>query len=230
MRTSSKSCCSAWRCVVRRSADGGGPKVYSSLKRRFSKRRFTIKTPQSSGVSSEDAVMTRATPCARRARASMRRANDCRLATRFVFPKEAHDQTHAAVSVRVTRYLEDERAWVMPVGITGTEMRFRWATKAASVSVVIRAGQPPRFAAARDDRPHARHDKRLDRESAAGIPGHLRPCGRGARRRTTARARPRTIGIWRSGHLAICRSHAVRRRDESPVGRWRDREILQIAR
>src|SRR4051812_46329709 len=35
-----------------------GPKVYSSLKRRFSSLCFgTVKTPQNSGVSSEDAVM-----------------------------------------------------------------------------------------------------------------------------------------------------------------------------
>src|SRR4029434_9634206 len=36
-----------------------GPKVYSSLKRRFSSLCFgTIKTPQSSSLSSEDAVMS----------------------------------------------------------------------------------------------------------------------------------------------------------------------------
>lgn len=105
-----------------------GPKVYSSLRRRFSSLCFgTIKTPQSSALSSEDAVMN-ARDVARAARRSIEiaherlRAGDAVL----VFAEGTRSRTCEMQSTLagVARYLEGPAAWVLPVGITGTEALF----------------------------------------------------------------------------------------------------------
>lgn len=105
-----------------------GPKVYSSLKRRFSALCFgTIKTPQSNTVSSEDAMMTSRDV----ARAALRtiavaherlRLNDALL----VFAEGTRSRTGGlqAMLAGVTRYLDAAGVAILPVGITGTDKMF----------------------------------------------------------------------------------------------------------
>jgi 1-acyl-sn-glycerol-3-phosphate acyltransferase len=105
-----------------------GPKVYSSLKRRFSSLCFaTIKTPQSSGVASEDAVMN-PREVVRAARRSIDIAQD-RLRqgdALLVFAEGTRSRTKGlqAMLPGVSRYLDPEGAWILPIGITGTEELF----------------------------------------------------------------------------------------------------------
>lgn len=105
-----------------------GPKVYSSLRRRFSSLCFgTIKTPQSSGVSSEDAVM-HARDVARAARRSIEVAAE-RLRhgdALLVFAEGTRSRTRGMQRMlpAVTRYLDGVDARVLPVGIVGTEAMF----------------------------------------------------------------------------------------------------------
>ena len=105
-----------------------GPKVYSSLKRRFSSLCFgTIKTPQSSALSTEDAVMN-PRDVARAARRSIEvaherlRAGDALL----VFAEGTRSRTYGLqpMLAGATRYLDGSGTWVLPVGITGTEALF----------------------------------------------------------------------------------------------------------
>ncbi len=105
-----------------------GPKVYSSLKRRFSSLCFaTIKTPQSSAVSSEDAVMN-ARDVARAARQSIDAAHErlFRGDALLVFAEGTRSRTRGMQQTltAVTRYFDFPDVWVLPVGITGTEEMF----------------------------------------------------------------------------------------------------------
>jgi 1-acyl-sn-glycerol-3-phosphate acyltransferase len=105
-----------------------GPKVYSSLKRRFSSLCFgTIKTPQSSAVSSEDAVMN-PRDLARAALHTISLAHDRlrRGDALLIFAEGTRSRTSALqpVLAGVTRYLEVPDVWVLPVGITGTDAMF----------------------------------------------------------------------------------------------------------
>jgi 1-acyl-sn-glycerol-3-phosphate acyltransferase len=105
-----------------------GPKVYSSLQRRFSSLCFgTIKTPQSSARSSEDAVMN-PREVARAARRSIEIAND-RLRhgeTLLVFAEGSRSRTRGMQQMLagVCRYLDEPDTWVLPMAITGTEELF----------------------------------------------------------------------------------------------------------
>jgi 1-acyl-sn-glycerol-3-phosphate acyltransferase len=105
-----------------------GPKVYSSLKRRFSSLCFgTVKTPQNSGVSSGDAVMdTR--EIARAARRSIEVALErIRLGeVLLVFGEGTRSRVGSMQRTLpgVTRYLENPGTRVVPVGILGTETLF----------------------------------------------------------------------------------------------------------
>jgi 1-acyl-sn-glycerol-3-phosphate acyltransferase len=126
-----------------------GPKVYSSVQRRFSSLCFgTIKTPQSSARSSEDAVMN-AREVARAARLCIDlagerlRAGDALL----VFPEGTRSRTTGMQRLlpAVTRYLDAVGAWILPVGITGTETVFPVGEDALHPNrIVVRAGRPVR--------------------------------------------------------------------------------------
>jgi 1-acyl-sn-glycerol-3-phosphate acyltransferase len=124
-----------------------GPKVYSSLKRRFSSLCFgTIKVPQSSGVSSEDAVMD-PREVARAARRSIDTAHErLRLGDALlVFGEGTRSRTRGMqpMLAAVTRYLEVPDTTVLPVGIIGTEALFPIGEdELHPVRVEVRVGRP----------------------------------------------------------------------------------------
>ena len=105
-----------------------GPKVYSSLKRRFSSLCFgTIKTPQSHAVSSDEALMN-AREVARAARQSIDVAHErlFRGDALLVFAEGTRSRTREMqpTLTAVTRYFDFPDVWVLPAGITGTEAMF----------------------------------------------------------------------------------------------------------
>lgn len=124
-----------------------GPKVYSSLKRRFSSLCFgTIKVPQSSGVSSEDAVMD-PREVARAARRSIDIAHErLRLGDALlVFGEGTRSRTRGMqpMLAAVTRYLDVPGTTVLPVGIIGTEALFPIGEdELHPVCVEVRVGRP----------------------------------------------------------------------------------------
>jgi 1-acyl-sn-glycerol-3-phosphate acyltransferase len=124
-----------------------GPKVYSSLKRRFSSLCFgTIKTPQSSARSSEDAVMD-PREVARAARRSIDIAHDRlrRGDAMLVFGEGTRSRTCEMQPMlpAVTRYLEIPGTLMLPVGIVGTEALFPIGEDALHpVRVEVRIGRP----------------------------------------------------------------------------------------
>jgi 1-acyl-sn-glycerol-3-phosphate acyltransferase len=132
-----------------------GPKVYSSLKRRFSSLCFgTIRVPQSSAVSSEDAVMN-ARDVARAARRSIDaayerlRAGDAVL----VFGEGTRSRTYGMQRMLpgVTRYLEGPDAYVVPAGIAGSEALFPIGDDTIHpVRVTVRIGTPIRASRLRE--------------------------------------------------------------------------------
>jgi 1-acyl-sn-glycerol-3-phosphate acyltransferase len=132
-----------------------GPKVYSSLKRRFSSLCFgTIKTPQSSALSTEDFVMN-PREVARAARRSIDiaherlRLNDALL----VFAEGTRSRTNGLQHMLpgVTRYLDGPDTWVLPVGIIGTEALFPVGDDTLHpVRCVTRVGRPIAAAAHRE--------------------------------------------------------------------------------
>ena len=132
-----------------------GPKVYSSAKRRFSSLCFgTIKTAQSSGRASEEAVMN-PRDVARAARQSINVALD-RLAqgdALLVFAEGTRSRSRdmQQMLAGAARYLECPGAWILPVGLTGTEAMFPIGEDALhDVGIVARAGNPIEIAALRD--------------------------------------------------------------------------------
>jgi len=140
-----------------------GPKVYSSVKRRFSSLCFgTIKTPQSSALSTEDAVMN-ARDVARAARRSIEIARE-RLEqgdALLVFAEGTRSRTSGMqpLLAGVTRYLECPGIWVLPVGITGTEALFPIGEETLHpVRIVARLGRPIDASVLRDQ---ASGDRRL---------------------------------------------------------------------
>lgn len=140
-----------------------GPKVYSSLKRRFSSLCFgTIKTPQSSALSTEDAVMN-PREVARAARRSIEvaherlRAGDALL----VFAEGTRSRTYGLqpMLAGATRYLDGPGTYVLPVGITGTEALFPVGGETLhSVRTVARVGPPIKASVLRE---HAGEDRRI---------------------------------------------------------------------
>jgi 1-acyl-sn-glycerol-3-phosphate acyltransferase len=124
-----------------------GPKVYSSLRRRFSSLCFgTIKTPQSSAVSSEDAVMN-PREVARVARRCIDIAHDRLRAgdVLLVFAEGTRSRTceMQPVLAAASRYLDLPGTRVLPVGITGSEAMFPIDDdRLHTVQVTVKIGQP----------------------------------------------------------------------------------------
>lgn len=160
-----------------------GPKVYSSLRRRFSSLCFaTIKTPQSSALSSEDAVMP-ARDVARAARLTIDIARDRirRGDALLVFAEGTRSRSGGMQQLLtgVTRYLEEPGAMVLPVGITGTEALYPIGEETLNpVQVVARIGPPMAAEALRN---RAGGDRRLMMdEVGVAIAALLPPEYRGA--------------------------------------------------
>jgi 1-acyl-sn-glycerol-3-phosphate acyltransferase len=140
-----------------------GPKVYSSLKRRFSSLCFaTIKTPQSSGVASEDAVMN-PREVVRAARQSIDIAQD-RLRqgdALLVFAEGTRSRSNGLQQMLsgASRYLDPDGTWILPVGITGTEELFPVGQDLLHpVEAIARVGKPIDAALLREQ---AHGDRRL---------------------------------------------------------------------
>ena len=124
-----------------------GPKVYSSLKRRFSSLCFgTIKTPQNSALSTEDAVMN-PREVARAARLSIDIAHE-RLASGdalLVFAEGTRSRNNGMqpLLAGASRYLDGPGTWILPVGIVGTEALFPVGGEALHpVRIETRIGRP----------------------------------------------------------------------------------------
>lgn len=124
-----------------------GPKVYSSLKRRFSSLCFaTIKTPQSSSLSTEDAVMN-PREVARVARHCIDVAHE-RLRqgdALLVFAEGTRSRTTGLQQTlsAVSRYLDGPDVHLLPAGIVGGEAMFPIGEDALyAVTVVARVGRP----------------------------------------------------------------------------------------
>ena len=133
--------------VARRLTAIAGPKVYSSLTRRFSSLCFgTIKVAQSSGLSSGDAVMT-PREVARAARRSIEHAHT-RLAAGdalLVFAEGTRSRTGGMQTMLagVSRYLDVPGVAVCPIGIAGTEEFFPIGDESVHpVTVHISVGKP----------------------------------------------------------------------------------------
>jgi 1-acyl-sn-glycerol-3-phosphate acyltransferase len=133
--------------VAQRLTAIAGPKVYSSLTRRFSSLCFgTIKVAQSSGLSSEDAVMP-PREVARAARRSIEHAH-ARLSAGdalLVFAEGTRSRTGGMqpMLAGVSRYLEVPNVMVCPVGIAGTQEFFPIGDESVHpVTVHVSAGPP----------------------------------------------------------------------------------------
>ena len=105
-----------------------GPKVYSNVTRRFSSLCFgTVKVPQSSERSSEDAVMN-PRDLARAARRAIEIAHERLSAGEalLIFAEGSRSRTGQMQQFLpgTARYLELPGTWVLPLGISGTEKLF----------------------------------------------------------------------------------------------------------
>ena len=124
-----------------------GPKVYSSTRRRFSSLCFgTIRVPQSSARSSEDAVMN-PREVARGARRSIAIAHGRLDAgdALLVFAEGARSRTAEMQPLlpAASRYLDLPGTWVLPAGIIGTEAMFPVGEDRLYPSrIVVRLGAP----------------------------------------------------------------------------------------
>jgi len=132
-----------------------GPKVYSSLRRRFSSLCFgTIKVPQSASLSTDEAVMN-AREVALAARRVIEIAHErLRLGEALlVFAEGTRSRSGEMQRLLpgVARYLTSPGAWVLPVGIAGSEALFPIDEDAlTSVHIEVRIGEPIEAAALRE--------------------------------------------------------------------------------
>jgi 1-acyl-sn-glycerol-3-phosphate acyltransferase len=140
-----------------------GPKVYSSLRRRFSSLCFgTIKVPQSAARSSGEAVMT-TREVAMAARQSLQVAEErLRAGEALLVFAEGNRSRSAELQPflpGVARYLSTPDIWLLPVGIAGTERLFPMeADRLHSVRLRVHFGRP---VLARRLVDRARHERRL---------------------------------------------------------------------
>ena len=124
-----------------------GPKVYSNVRRRFSSLCFgTIKVPQTSARSSEEAVMT-PREVALAARRSIEVAHErLRLGEALlVFPEGTRSRTGRMQRLLsgAARYLEVPDTWVLPMGLAGTERLFPMSEDSLNpVRITLTIGQP----------------------------------------------------------------------------------------
>jgi 1-acyl-sn-glycerol-3-phosphate acyltransferase len=124
-----------------------GPKVFTSRQRHFSSLCFgTVKVPQSTGVSSEEAVLS-----AREvARASRQSIDVARARLRdgdalLLFAEGTRSRTGAMQPMLpgVARYLDVPGTWVLPAGLTGAETLFPVGDSVLRPArVVVRFGRP----------------------------------------------------------------------------------------
>ena len=140
-----------------------GPKVYSNVTRRFSSLCFgTIKVPQSSERSSEDAVMN-PRDIARAARRAIQIAQE-RLSlgeALLIFAEGSRSRTAQMQQFLsgTARYLELPDTWVLPIGIAGTEKLFPIDGAALHpVPITMNIGRPM---LASDLRRQFRRDRRM---------------------------------------------------------------------
>jgi 1-acyl-sn-glycerol-3-phosphate acyltransferase len=140
-----------------------GPKVYVSRTRRFSSLCFgTVRTPQNSGVASDEAVMS-AREIARAAQHSIEvacervRSGDALLI--YAEGTRSRSTGMQPLLMGAARYLEVPGSCVLPIGITGTEDMFPVGEGVfRAVPVVARAGRPIDVGALREA---ANGDRRL---------------------------------------------------------------------
>ena len=140
-----------------------GPKVYSNVTRRFSSLCFgTIKVPQSSERSSEDAVMN-PRDVARAARRAIQIAQE-RLSlgeALLIFAEGSRSRTAQMQQFLsgTARYLELPGTWVLPIGVAGTEKLFPIdGAGLHAVPITMSIGEPM---LASDLRERFRRDRRL---------------------------------------------------------------------
>jgi 1-acyl-sn-glycerol-3-phosphate acyltransferase len=124
-----------------------GPKVYSNLRRRFSSLCFgTIKVPQSSSLSTGEAVMN-AREVALAARRVIDIAHDrLRLGEALlVFAEGTRSRPGEMQRLLpgVARYLDHPGTWILPVGIAGSEALFPMDEGSLNpVPIEVRLGAP----------------------------------------------------------------------------------------
>lgn len=126
-----------------------GPKVFTSRQRRFSSLCFgTVKVPQSTEVSSEEAILS-AREVARAARRSIEVARG-RLGAGdalLLFGEGTRSRTGGMqpMLAGVARYLDVPGTWVLPVGLAGPEALFPVGDATLRPArVVMRLGSPIR--------------------------------------------------------------------------------------
>ncbi len=156
-----------------------GPKVYSSVRRRFSSLCFgTIKVPQSTERSSDEAVMN-LREVARAAQRSLAIARE-RLQlgeALLVFPEGARSRTGQMQPFLpgTARYLDTPDTHILPVAITGTEHLFPIdEAELHPVRIAVRFGQPLSATALRDK---ARGDRRRMMDAVGRAVASLLPEG-----------------------------------------------------
>jgi len=129
-----------------------GPKIFTSRERRFSSLCFgTIKVPQSADVSSEEAVLN-AREVARASRQSIDVAHE-RLRTGdalLLFAEGTRSRTREMQRMlpAVARYLDGPSAWLLPIGLSGSEALFPVGdTTIRPARIIVRIGVPSPTAA-----------------------------------------------------------------------------------
>jgi 1-acyl-sn-glycerol-3-phosphate acyltransferase len=164
-------------CLADRLTAIAGPKVYSNVTRRFSSLCFgTIKVPQSSERSSEDAVMN-PRDVARAARRAIQIARE-RLAIGEALLIFAEGSRSRSAQMQpflpgTARYLELPGTWVLPIGIAGTEKLFPIDGAALHpVPITMNIGRP---VPAAELRQHAPRDRRAMVDSIGHAVADLLP-------------------------------------------------------